>query len=64
MEVDSLELEDIMLVGGQHDHLLEGTAQEHRRDQGQGQGERRRLRDRDGHRHGRGPRNNPRRANK
>ena len=67
MEVDSLELEEITLVGGQQDHLLEGGPQGHRLDWGQGQRERRGHRDREGHRgrhtHGHnGPRDDPRRS--
>ena len=46
MDVNSLELEEITLVGGQLDHLLEGEPQGHRCDRGQGQREGR------GHREG------------
>ena len=61
--LDSLELEEITLVGGRDDHLLEGGRQEDMRDRGQNRGDGRRHRDREDYnsRHGQGPRHYPRR---
>ena len=59
MEGDSLEYEEITLVGGIDDHILEAGPRDGRHDQGhgrQGQGESRRHRDRGG------PRDAPRRS--
>ena len=67
MEIeDSLELEEITLVGGgMHDHLLErGEAQTRRDREARGQthrGDRRRRREREDYRHRKGPRHHPRR---
>ena len=59
-----LELEEITLVRGEHDHLLEGRTERDRQNQGErARGDSRRHRDREGHkpRHGQGPKHHPRR---